>query len=337
MLRFVFLFSLFISFASKAHAVDCTAEPTVADQIQCLQDGQDALEAENAALQARLDDLEAWYDELNDVMYVDVNNDVIFEGTNVYVQKGWGDTWGDGNGLGNLIIGYNELGSSSPIRTGSHNLIIGPYHSYTSYGSIVQGRQNESHGAYSFLLGGSQNVVEFYATNSGILAGLNNTITGYGDFSAIVSGGDNILTAERTVAIGGFYNEVTGPAGVAINGYRSFVTGHRATTVGGRDLEASGTNSLALGGDDNVASGVYSATLGGMRNQASGGTSVVSGGYDNRAIGSWSTVNGGNENDASGTSSTVLGGFHNDALHRGSVVLGNQYIFTTADYSIKPW
>ncbi|MGH7288214.1 MAG: hypothetical protein ACREI8_09390, partial [Myxococcota bacterium] len=62
-------------------------------------------------------------------------------GVNVQVVSGSGATEGLVNGLGNLIVGYNEdvaqntciprVGCVNPpaIRTGSHNLVIGAEHS----------------------------------------------------------------------------------------------------------------------------------------------------------------------------------------------------------------
>ncbi|MCP3919120.1 MAG: hypothetical protein GY711_26555 [bacterium] len=39
------------------------------------------------------------------------------------------------NGLGNLIVGYNELGNpDGDERTGSHNLIVGARHTCTGFG-----------------------------------------------------------------------------------------------------------------------------------------------------------------------------------------------------------
>ena len=54
----------------------------------------------------------------------------MFNKCNVHVQSGEGATWGTGsyssgtvNGLGNLIVGYNE--DSGNTKTGSHNVVIG--------------------------------------------------------------------------------------------------------------------------------------------------------------------------------------------------------------------
>ena len=52
------------------------------------------------------------------------------------------------NGYGNLVIGYNEDGSGY-ARTGSHNLVVGPEHSWTSYGGLIAGEYNAVTGPYS--------------------------------------------------------------------------------------------------------------------------------------------------------------------------------------------
>ena len=52
------------------------------------------------------------------------------------VTDGTGSTWGANDGLGNLIVGYDE-GTSEPNpddKGGSHNLVVGPEHTYRSYG-----------------------------------------------------------------------------------------------------------------------------------------------------------------------------------------------------------
>ena len=62
------------------------------------------------------------------------------------------------NGLGNLIVGYNEssmcrgLGRSYRIdqRTGSHNLIVGSGHNFPSFGGFCCGFANTVSGAYAF-------------------------------------------------------------------------------------------------------------------------------------------------------------------------------------------
>ena len=55
-------------------------------------------------------------------------DNVVFEKCNVYIRNGSGKTDGAVNGLGNLIIGYNETTGENLKRMGSHNLVIGPEH-----------------------------------------------------------------------------------------------------------------------------------------------------------------------------------------------------------------
>jgi hypothetical protein len=65
-------------------------------------------------------------------------NDVIFEGCNVHIRSGAGYTGAPVNGLGNLVVGYNEAFPDDD-RTGSHNLVVGAFHSYSSSGGLVAG------------------------------------------------------------------------------------------------------------------------------------------------------------------------------------------------------
>jgi len=89
---------------------------------------------------------------------VDTASDrVVFSGANVYVQSGSGST-NDGcslTGLGNLIVGYD--GSSGDTKSGSHNLVVGTDHSYTSYAGAVFGFDNTISAAYATVTGGYSN------------------------------------------------------------------------------------------------------------------------------------------------------------------------------------
>ena len=58
--------------------------------------------------------------------------------------------------LGNLIVGYNtDVGWP---RTGSHNLIVGDRHGYTSYGGFVAGELNSIAAAWATVTGGQWNL-----------------------------------------------------------------------------------------------------------------------------------------------------------------------------------
>ena len=112
----------------------------------------------------------------------------IIEGANVHVRSGGRGT-SRINGLGNLIVGYNERlpcrGCPVEVRTGSHNLVIGRFHSYTSFGGFVAGGINEITGESASVCGGRNNKARGrFASISG---GHGNVASG---FTASVSGGE---------------------------------------------------------------------------------------------------------------------------------------------------
>jgi hypothetical protein len=101
-------------------------------------------------------------------------NDVIFEGCNIHIRSGAGATDAAVNGLGNLILGYNEA-APGDLRTGSHNLVIGRDHSYSSFGGIVAGDNNAISGQNASVTGGSHNVAS--GSRSSISGGQFNSAT----------------------------------------------------------------------------------------------------------------------------------------------------------------
>ena len=103
-----------------------------------------------------------------------------FSGANVQIVNGEGSTKTT-NGAGNLIVGYDENPHTEP-QTGSHNLVIGPEQRYSSYGSILGGRNNKALAPYDFV------------------AGIANTATGEG---ASVSGGFENTAAFKLSSIFG--------------------------------------------------------------------------------------------------------------------------------------
>ncbi len=110
---------------------------------------------------------------------------VIFHGANVHVQSGSGATDNitsvSYKGLGNLIVGYNEVPNTSPLpygvgdgcgdrsETGSHNIVTGVGHSFVSYGSLIAGTHNCVTSPNSSVLAGDTN--ETHHQNSAILGG----------------------------------------------------------------------------------------------------------------------------------------------------------------------
>lgn len=108
---------------------------------------------------------------------------VVFSGVNLYLRNGVGES--TTNGTGNLVIGYNAIRSTTTnVRTGSHNLIVGDYNNYSSYGTVVFGNFNSASAPYATVTGGSYGVVS--APNATISGGYANTVSGNG---ATASGG----------------------------------------------------------------------------------------------------------------------------------------------------
>ena len=88
-----------------------------------------------------------------------------FSGVNVQVVNGTGSTGGDGNGLGNLVVGYQELRTADEDdetddtndRSGSHNLVVGLANNYSIFAGQVVGGRNTISGLYSTVSGGFNN------------------------------------------------------------------------------------------------------------------------------------------------------------------------------------
>jgi len=177
-------------------------------------------------------------------------DNVVFEKCNVYIRSGSGETDGAVNGLGNLIIGYNETSSENIKRTGSHNLVIGPEHAYASFGGLVVGRENTLSAPYASITGGRLN-----------------TASGLG--SSVSGGSVNTASKDFASVSGGKNNEAKG-----LN----------ASIGGGTSNSAQGDFSTVAGGSDNVASGFASNIGGGSGNQAKGNYSSVSGGKQRDAV-----------------------------------------------------
>jgi len=84
-------------------------------------------------------------------------NEVVITGANLRLLNGLGST-DTTNGLGNLIVGYNEPREGEEnIRTGSHNVVVGKQHQFSSVGGLVVGLQNEIRGAFASVSGGVHN------------------------------------------------------------------------------------------------------------------------------------------------------------------------------------
>ena len=231
------------------------------------------LESRVAALETQLAALDA---QVPDCLAEEAG-DAVFTGCDVEIRNGLGSTE-TSNGTGNLIVGYNE-NSFSFTRTGSHNIVVGKDHGYSSYGGMVVGIQNIISGEFASVSGGVSNEAS-------------------GNWSSVSGGFFNTASGERSSVSGGGFNTASG---------------ERSSVSGGDDNTASGLSSSVSGGDDNTASGERSSVSGGSNNEASGDWSSVSGGRFNKASGAVASVSGGSNNEASGVDASVSGGFNRTA------------------------
>jgi hypothetical protein len=154
---------------------------------------------------------------------------IIFTGANVHIRSGLGPVTNVNdlflnpgvylNGLGNLIVGYDEpnpfaFGPTPAQRNGSHNLVIGVGHQFTSHGGFVAGFANNVMGVGSSVTGGNGN-------------------SATGRFSAVLGGG--------------------GPVNSPLSG--NIASGNASTVSGGvGNTAAGGVSSVAGGGGISVSS-----------------------------------------------------------------------------------
>ncbi len=179
-------------------------------------------------------------------------------GADLQIVNGLGTTQ-SANGLGNLIVGYNEnrpavtpaqcsLGdfTTQPtcvgaggtwavdFRSGSHNVVVGERQNYSRFAGLVVGYQSTINGRWASVSGGQENIAS-------------------GDVSSV----------------GG--------------GFRNVASGGGASISGGQLNKATQFFSSVSGGTTNTASGVNASVSGGANNLASGESSSVSGGFQGTA------------------------------------------------------
>lgn len=131
-------------------------------------------------------------------------------GVNVQIIDGLGSTSAV-NGLGNLILGYNESGPGF-ARTGSHNLIVGAQNQYTSYGGLVAGNGNGITAPYASVTG-----------ESNLASGRGASISG--GFLNTASGSDSAVSGGTRNTAGGSGSSVSGGAANTAGGSESSVSG----------------------------------------------------------------------------------------------------------------
>jgi hypothetical protein len=235
-------------------------------------------EAQGGTVEARLGALET---KLARVSVVNGGADIVISGANLNIVNGAGDTQ-SANGVGNLIIGYNEpRGSGLDLRTGSHNLVLGQQNNYFSFGGIIGGFQNTLGGPFSCVFTGSGNgALGFYSLVS---TGLANNATG--TYSAVLGGDFNVAGGFAAAVSGGQNNLASGPVSSVSGGLNNTASNFQASVSGGKDNTANNFHASVSGGLNNTASGEDSSISGGNANTAGALASSISGGL-NEVIGS---------------------------------------------------
>src|SRR5437870_4361817 len=139
--------------------------------------------------------------KLSAMAFDDAANEVVITGANLRIVNGLGQT-DMTNGLGNLIVGYNELRKDTgcvpqppfflckDIRTGSHNVVVGRGHNFSSFEGLVVGDSNEISGGAS------------------VSAGVQNTASG--PFASVSGGSQNTASGILASVSGGSQNTASG-------------------------------------------------------------------------------------------------------------------------------
>ncbi len=189
-----------------------------AAQVTQLTDDLAAAEARIAALETKTQDMTRLIDPYT------LQPTIRLSGINLQVVNGSGDTESAVNGVGNLIVGYNESdGFSGLYRSGSHNLIVGSRNDFASYGGIVAGRYNTITGRYATVTAGSFNLAS--------------------GFGSAVSGGDG--------------NRATNTFSAVSGGFLNFATGDQSSVSGGVGVVQAGTFGWAAGSTGAAVSGAF--------------------------------------------------------------------------------
>jgi hypothetical protein len=181
----------------------------------------------------------------------DAANEVVITGANLRIVNGLGAT-DTTNGLGNLIVGYNESRQGNPdcpsfnpctdTRTGSHNVVVGRQHNFSSLGGLVVGDLNEISGIFASISGGALNVAS--GPPASVSGGFRNTASGP---SASVSGGaDNIARGIDSSVSGGAFNTASGLAASVSGGGGGEELGGVATRPAGASLRSAGGAAIQL-------------------------------------------------------------------------------------------
>lgn len=235
-----------------------------------LADRVDALEAELADATARIESLEADNAELQATLAgvtrsdVDGHDTLRLEGMNLQVVNGTDSTDGAPNGLGNLVIGYNDPRSGTDPATdrgGSHYLVVGDRHHWTGFGGLLAGLRNTASGDWASVTGGFGNAAS--GTAASAAGGSGNAASG--DRASVSGGRDGIASGSNAAVSGGSANTASGSNAAVSGGFANTASSGQASVSGGASNTASSAGTSVSGGGYNTASGFRSSILGGFQ------------------------------------------------------------------------
>src|SRR5262245_15481089 len=168
------------------------------------------VDAQQEGLPARVAVLE---DKLVAVTFNSAGHELVITGVNLRIVNGLGATETT-NGLGNMILRYNESrGLDQDTRTGSHNVVVGEFHNFSSFGGLVVGQSNEISGEFASIGGGQGN-------------------TASGEFASVSGGNANTASGGASSVSGGFRNTASGASSSVSGGQQHTVVGRFSWAAG---------------------------------------------------------------------------------------------------------
>lgn len=135
---------------------------------------------------------------------------VVLTGANLQVVNGTGMTE-SGNGVGNVLLGYDVSSSSSANRQGSHNLVLGDNHSYPAAAELHAGRMVADRD-FELQVAGQMDMVVGTSLRTEVGTESRESVGG-NKIEAVGGNQESTVSGNRDVSIGG--NESTGIAGSA--------------------------------------------------------------------------------------------------------------------------
>ena len=179
--------------ASQSNTIATLTSKLSADEVTIAAQGQKLSDA--ASLLAIAPHVSLNASAINGV----TGPNIVFKGANVQIKSATSES--DASGTGNLIVGWDNDPTSTPVgyRSGSNNLICGDRSSFRSHGGFVAGCLNTISDQFASVSGGYHNAASYdWASVTG---GEYNTASGE---DASVSGGNgNQATALDSSISGG--------------------------------------------------------------------------------------------------------------------------------------